>query len=116
MSLRRATLILPCHRLDDFPTHLTGERASEVLAGWTALWHPALIAAIGAIPSWRSSDALPDPSELDAELIVLPEASRQRMSADWCDRLRATNSRNPPPVDAVVSREQTIAAVLETAG
>jgi alpha-mannosidase len=116
MTIRRATLILPCHRIDDFPTHLTGDRALELLAGWTALWHPALIDALGAVPGWRSSDDLPDPSEFDGELLVLPEASRQRMSADWCDRLRATNSRNPPPVEVAASRSETIAAVLKAAG
>ncbi|MCI0332948.1 MAG: hypothetical protein L0228_06965 [Planctomycetes bacterium] len=115
MTIRRAALILPCQRLDDFPTHLTGDRAAELLTGWTALWHPALVAAIGTVPGWRSSDDLPDPSELDAELVVLPEASRQRMSADWCDRLRATNPSNPPPVDVHDSREQTIAAILQAA-
>lgn len=116
MTVRRATLILPCHRIDDFPTHLTGDRALELLAGWTALWHPALVAASGAVPGWRSSDDLPDPSEFEGELLVLPESSRQRMSADWCDRLRATNSRNPPPVEVASSRSETIAAVLKTAG
>ena len=32
MSLRRASLILPCQRADQFPSHLTGGRASELLA------------------------------------------------------------------------------------
>src|SRR5687767_12350410 len=107
MTLRRATLIIPTHRLDDFPSHLTGDRAADLLAGWTVLWHPALIDAIGGVPGWRSSDDLPDPSEFDGELVVLPETSRLRTSADWCDRMRATNPRNPPPVDAQPSRAET---------
>ena len=80
MTLRRATLIIPTHRLDDFPSHLTGSRASELLAGWTALWHPALIEALGAVPGWRSSDDLPDVAEFDGEILVLPESSNMRMS------------------------------------
>jgi alpha-mannosidase len=116
MTPRRASLILPCPRLDDFPTHLTGDRAAELLAGWTALWHPALLDALGGIPTWRTSDDLPDPSEFDGELVVLPETSRLRMSADWPDRFRATAPKNPPPVEATASREKTVAAVLEAAG
>jgi alpha-mannosidase len=112
MILQRASLILPCQRLDDFPSHLTGGRASELLAGWTALWHPALLEAIGAVPGWRSSDELPDPSEFDGELLVLPESSRLRMSSDWGDRLRDTNPQNPPPVDVDDSRQETIAGLL----
>jgi alpha-mannosidase len=116
MTLRRASLILPCPRLDDYPTHLTGDRAAELLAGWTALWHPALLDALGGIPAWRTSDDLPDPSEFDGELVVLPETSRLRMSADWADRFRATSPKNPPPIEAAASREKTIAAVLEASG
>jgi alpha-mannosidase len=113
MTLRRASFILPCPRLDDFPTHLTGGRAAELLAGWTALWHPALIDALSDVPAWRSSDDLPDPSEFEGELVVLPESSRLRMSADWCERFSATSPKNPPPVNAVASRDETIASVLQ---
>jgi alpha-mannosidase len=115
MTLRRASLILPCQRLDDFPSHLTGGRAAELLAGWTALWHPALIDALGALPGWRSSDELPDPAEFEGELLVLPESSSLRMSADWRDRMRSTNPRNPQPVDVDNSRQETIAGLLVAA-
>lgn len=116
MTPRRATLILPCQRQDDFPTHLTGGRASELLAGWTSLWHPAFIDVLGVVPGWRSTDELPDPSEFDGELLVLPESSSLRMSADWRDRLRSTNPQNPPPVDVGSSRKETIGSVLFAAG
>ena len=116
MTLRRASLILPCQRLDDFPSHLTGGRAAELIAGWTSLWHPVLIDAIGAIPGWRASDELPDPSEFDGELLVLPESSSLRMSADWRDRLRTTNPQNPSPVDVGDSRQETVNSILFAAG
>lgn len=116
MPLCRASVILPCHRLDDFPSHLAGDRAAELLAAWTGLWHPLLIDAIGTIPTWRPSDDLPDPIEFQGELLVRPETSRLRMSADWADRMRATNSVNPPPVDAAPCRAETIAAILTATG
>jgi alpha-mannosidase len=116
MTLRRASLILPCPRLDDFPSHLTGGRAAELLAGWTALWHPTLIDALGRLPAWRAADDLPDPSEFDGELLLFPEASTLRMSADWRDRLRTANPNNPAPVDVDNTRQETIAGVLLSAG
>lgn len=116
MTIRRASVLLPCHNLDDFPTHLAGAEAAGLLAACTSLWHPALLAACGRLPGWRSTEDLTDPDELDGELVIVPWVSRQRLPGDWCDRLRATDPRNPFPVEGNTSRAQTVAAVLESAG
>jgi alpha-mannosidase len=115
MTIRRASVILPCRSLEDFPTHLTGQGAAELLAAATALWHPSLIHRARALPGQHSTDELPDPTEMDGELLVIPSASRERMAQDWCDRFRATAPKNPPPVDASASRRETIAALLVAA-
>ena len=115
MSIRRASLILPCHGWDDFPTHLGDEASAELLAAWTALWHPALVATTEHIPGWHQAEEPPDPAALEGELVLVPPPSRQRMPSDWCDRLRATAPRNPPPVETVASRPETIAAMLSAA-
>ncbi len=115
MSIRRASLILPCHGWDDFPTHLGDEASAELLAAWTALWHPAVLATTEHIPGWHQTEEPPDPATLDAELVLVPPPSRQRMPSDWCDRLRATAPRNPAPVETVASRHETIAAMLSAA-
>jgi alpha-mannosidase len=115
MVIRRASLILPCRRLEDFPTHLSGESAAELLTAWTALWHPALIGATGRLPGWHPADELPDPSALEAELVLVPSVSRHQLPSDWCDRLRATGPHNPPPIEAAASRNETIAAALAAA-
>ena len=116
MTIRRASLLLPCRRLDDFPSHLTGQAAAELLAAWTALWHPAFVRVTGGLPGWHPADEPPDPASLDGELILIPSVSRQRLASDWCDRLRATAPVNPRPVEACGLRGQTIAAALEAAG
>jgi len=56
----RPVVFLPCHTLDDFPTWLEDHEADDLLAAWTAAWHPAVIAATG-MPRWSSVD-LPAPS------------------------------------------------------
>jgi alpha-mannosidase len=56
MALERTTVFLPCHTLDDFPTWLEEAEADDLLAAWTAAWHPALVAAVGAAPPWASID------------------------------------------------------------
>lgn len=115
MPIRHASLILPCSGWDDFPTHLGDEASAELLSAWTALWHPALIAATERLPGWHRADEPPDPSSLENELVLVPPPSRQRMPSDWCDRLRATAPNNPPPVETTASRQETISAMLSAA-
>src|SRR4051794_7321918 len=116
MTIRRASVMLPASQLDDFPTHLTGEAAADLLAAWTAVWHPAIIHATQQLPGWHPASEPPDPAALDGELVVIPSASRQQMPSDWVERVRATSPRNPLPVEARASRAQTIEAILNSAG
>lgn len=78
MPCERTTVFLPCHTLDDFPTWLEEAEADDLLAAWTAAWHPALVAAVGAAPQWASID-LPVPS--GSLLGIVP--------ASWDDRFAA---------------------------
>jgi len=49
-------VVLPCHSLEDFPIHHRGDEAADLLANWTALWHPALITSCSAKPDWHQAD------------------------------------------------------------
>ena len=49
-------VVLPCHSLEDFPIHHRGDEAADLLANWTALWHPAFIASCSAKPDWHQAD------------------------------------------------------------
>lgn len=69
-------IILPCHSMEDFPTHHVGEDAEDLLANWTAIWHPALIAGCDALPRWHqadSSDISLDQEKEGGCLVVIPK-------------------------------------------
>lgn len=112
MTLRHASVILPCHGWDDFPTHLGSQASAELLAAWTALWHPTILAATEQLPGWHQAEEPPDPSSLERELVLVPPPSRERMPSDWCDRFAATAPLNPLPVLTTASRPATVAAIL----
>lgn len=116
MTLTRVSVVLPGHGWDEFPTHLGNEAAAELLAAWTAAWHPEFLAQTGRMPGSYPAEEPPDPASLTGELVLVPRPSRDRMPADWCDRLRATAPANPPPVETTVSRVETVAAALAAAG
>ena len=72
MTPRRTIVFFPCHSLDDFPTWLGDSEADELLAAWTAAWHPRLIAAAGRMPAWASVEV---PPGNDAEVLGIVTAS-----------------------------------------
>lgn len=79
MHPERIVVFVPCHSLDDFPTWLDEPEADELLAAWTAAWHPALIAAVGAAPGWASVEV--PPTDSAGLLGVVPPASDERFAA-----------------------------------
>jgi len=115
MSIQRASLMMPCSRLEDLPRGLVGPAAAEMLSAWTTLWHPGLIATTGGLPGWHSTDDPPEPEKLEGELILIPPVSRERLPADWRGRMQATCPRNPPLVISHVSRSQTVQEALAAA-
>ena len=66
-----AHLLLPGYELDGYPRVLESERASQLLAGWISLWHPALIAQINTAPSWVQCESFTD--SLKGTLVVIPD-------------------------------------------
>ncbi|MBW8884166.1 MAG: hypothetical protein JF612_05180, partial [Planctomycetia bacterium] len=92
-------ILLPCHSLEDFPTYHEGDDANSLLASWSALWHPALLAAAGQAPTWRRIED--PPSDVRDRLIVVPSVCVQRLPTGFAQRvkdeggvlIRKTNSR-----------------------
>lgn len=59
MKFDELAILLNCCTFQDFPTHATDEDADSLLAHWTALWHPALVAGAGRMPTWYRADVAP---------------------------------------------------------
>ena len=73
MKYVKLITLWPSHNLEDFPQHLGGRDADSLLASWTALWHPTLLASAQQLPTWHPADqTLPN---LKNQLVVVPTAS-----------------------------------------
>jgi len=59
MSLSRFVLLASPHGWDDLPIQGTRAQAASILASWTALWHPALIALAGSTPQCLATHEVP---------------------------------------------------------
>jgi hypothetical protein len=75
---------LPCHSLEDFPLHHQGEEAEGLLANWTALWHPALLASAAGVPRWQRVDNPPD--RLANRLVLIPSVSTPDLPTGFVQR------------------------------
>jgi alpha-mannosidase len=90
MNYQQLIVLLPCHSLEDFPTHHEGDDAAGLLAAWTALWHPALIANAGKMPSWHRADAPPE--NVANKLIVVPGISQSQLPSGFLQRAESESA------------------------
>jgi len=84
MKYQELIILLPCHSLEDFPTHHEGEEAQGLLANWSALWHPALLASANAMPTWFRADSPPE--DVTNKLIVVPGVSEAELPTGFAQR------------------------------
>lgn len=110
MKIDETVLLLPCHTLDDFPYYYEGIEADNVLAGYSALWHPALIAHTGKTPTWQTSYN-DDPSQLTDRLVILSKVAEDDLPGFWLDQVRHEGATVIPASEAT-TRDEIIAAAL----
>jgi alpha-mannosidase len=108
MTLNRLVALLPSYSLEDLELHRPAGEAEQLLSGWSALWHPALVAAARVTPSWVSADNPPE--EPAGHVIVVPPCCEARLQADWIERAESAGAvlvRNLP------DRGRLVAALVE---
>jgi alpha-mannosidase len=107
MKYQELQILLPCHSLEDFPTYHDGDDADSLLACWTAMWHPALLASAGTKPSWSRADA--PPAEIANRLLVVPTVSASQLPTGFAQRAKEEGATL---VRRLVKRSEIVAAAL----
>ena len=106
MTISQIIVLLPCHSLEDFPTHLQGDDAASLLACWTAAWHPSFIHSSGQIPKWFRCD---DPPEIvENALVFIPLVALDRIPNGLLKRLDGRST--------IVAGPKTRSAALNASG
>jgi alpha-mannosidase len=100
-------VLLPCHSLEDFPQYHTGDDAEGLLAGWTVLWHPLLLAATEKLPRWWRADFPPD--DCAGKLFIVPPLCERQLAAGWTQRVAGEGAK---VVRQLTHRQDVLAAVL----
>ncbi|GAA5510393.1 hypothetical protein [Novipirellula caenicola] len=81
-SIDECCILIPVSTLEDFPKHAGDEDARSLLAAWTVLWHPELVAASQQTPTWYRADS---PPEFDhgPRVIIVPTLSVPELPSDF---------------------------------
>lgn len=108
MKYEELLILLPCHSLEDFPLHHEGDDAAGLLASWTGMWHPALLAAAGALPTWCRVDS--PPANLANRLLVLPSVGASQLPTGFAQRAK---SEGACLIRKETDREKVVAQALE---
>jgi alpha-mannosidase len=109
MTLNRIINLLPCHSLDDFPVHESGDRAASLLASWTAAWHPVLINQTNKAPTWERVD---QPSEnLDGHLVLIPIGAVDQVPTGFFKRAKEQGAL---VISGEISREKICSNIRQS--
>lgn len=91
MKFEHLAILLTCHSLEDFPVHHEGEDADSLLANWTALWHPHLIADANSIPTWLRTFEVPE--NCAGHLLLCPTTSDSELQTGFAQRVKEEGGR-----------------------
>lgn len=85
-----------------FPALQRRDDADSLLAAWSALWHPALLASARKAPTWARVDCLP--LDITGRLMIVPQVGRDQLPGGFTDRCQSEaavllrKSAQPQPV------------------
>lgn len=78
------SVLIPTATLEDIGDCRSDSDARSLLAAWTALWHPVLLAQTEQLPSWYRADSPPAPD--GPRVIAVPSGSLDQLPGDFRQR------------------------------
>src|SRR6516225_5971496 len=109
--MEKLTPILPCTSRDHACEPRANAQADELLSAWTALWHPALVAAAGVMPKWFPAGEPPD--DPTGHLLLIPPTAEPLLPQDWLSHAEQLGAKL---IRGQRSRPEMIAAALAMVG
>ena len=113
-TLKRLAMAVDSHGWEDFPSHLVGDDAQEILASWTALWHPALLANSHSIPEWHRIDQIPE--QPAGWVLVVPGFSKELLDRNDKNRFVDRGGLLFVGSEEATSRTRLSDSILQQAG
>lgn len=108
MKFKELIVLLPCDSLETLSLRREQAEAEELLAGWSGLYHPELLARCESMPKWMRAEAPPeDPAEA---LIAVPRCCEPSLPPDWLAKAESSGARL---LRDYQNRQRLLAAALD---
>jgi len=91
MTFNELIVLLPCQSLESLSLKRSAQEAEELLSGWSALYHPALVAHAEGTPKWSSAEVPPE--DPGGSLIVVPGCVEGSLPGGWIERAEEAGAR-----------------------
>ncbi|QDU58422.1 polysaccharide deacetylase family protein [Aeoliella mucimassa] len=109
MQLCQLTLAVPGDSLAEISPELDESRAANLLACWTSLWHPTLLAQARTLPAAVSIDTLAAGDREPGELILVPDVVPESLYGE----LAPGDTPQVPCIREYASRRKVISHLAE---
>ena len=83
--IQRSVVVIPSYAIEDIPTGLGSELASDFLMSWTALWDPRLLVGLNTLPEWKRTDS--SSLDLESALVLVPTVCKEKVDQPQRERL-----------------------------
>jgi hypothetical protein len=83
--IQRSVVVIPSYAIEDIPTGLGSELASDFLMSWTALWDPRLLVGLNTLPEWKRTDS--SSLDLESALVLVPTVCKDKVDQPQRERL-----------------------------
>lgn len=83
------SVLIPSSTLEDFPSDVSDSEARGLLAAWTVLWHPALLASTKQAPTWYRADSPPEPD--GPRVVAIPAVSASQLPKNYRRKCEANH-------------------------
>jgi len=108
MKFKDLIVLLPCDSLETLSLRREQAEAEELLAGWSGLYHPDLLARSDNMPKWMRAEAPPE--DTADTLIAVPRCCEASLPPDWLANAQSSGARL---LRDYQSRHRLLAAALD---
>ena len=104
-------VLYPSYSFETLSSDRTAEEAREILAAWSAVFHPALLEKYNEIPRWESA-SIP-PYDVSGQPLLIPPSCESFMNEDWFQQQENGGARL---VRGLADRNEITTKLLEIEG
>ncbi len=109
-ELKRSIFVIPSATLEDLPSRMGHEFATDFLCAWTSQWDPRLLQSLSTLPEWKKADG--SALDLSSSLVLCPEVSNPKLEVPFREQLESNHCAIVESQNR--SRTELVKVLLET--